>query len=139
MPRRKTIHRRSKKYAIGDLNNRITLHKRDITAPVFNSSAPTESYTTGTEVWASVNTLDFANSDIEQFDKVNLSEAPSHKFVIRYREFLKDGLTAVTKETIVRWQNIAYKIISIRNPEWRNEYLELFSKLLGDQTKEVNK
>jgi hypothetical protein len=139
MPRRKTTHRRRKKYSIGDFDKRIKLHKRVIQPPLFDVAAPTESYDTGTQIWASVNTFDLVASGEQIFDKVDLSESPSHKFVIRWREFLNDGKTKITSEVIIRWDENFYKILKIINPEGRNEYFELFAILLGAETKEVNK
>ena len=141
MSRLKTTHRRKKRYAIGDLNQRITLHKRELAPPVHDSAAATESYATGTTVWASVNTPEFVGTGLQIFDKVNIPEgkSPSHKFVIRWQKFLNDGMTPITTQTIIRWQGDAYKILATRNPENRNEYYELFSKLMGDETKGANK
>lgn len=131
MANRKVSHRRLKKYGTGDMRKRITLHVRDITAPVFNSASFSETYDTGVPLWAFVKTLDFVASGQNLFDGVNLSKPPSHLFVIRYRE-------NVTTENVIRWQGSAYKILKNINPEERNQYWELYAVLLGDETLAVN-
>lgn len=131
MPIRAVSHRRLKKYGIGDMRERITLHVRSITAPEFNTASFSETYDAGVNLWASVNTMDFAASGQAIFDNVNLSEQPSHKLVIRYRE-------NVTTENVIRWRDNAYKLLKIINPEERNLYLELFAVLLGDEDLAAN-
>ena len=138
MPRRSTTHRRKKKHSVGDMRERITLHKRGITPPVFNTAKPTEDYDTGTEVWASVKTFDLIAAGQKLFDGVDPSEQPSHLFVIRWREFLIDKETPITSEIIIRWRGDAYRITKAINPEERKEYWELYATLWGDQTKEAN-
>lgn len=138
MARLSTTHRRKKKHTVGDMRERITLHKRAITPPIFNESKPTESYDTGTLVWASVKTFDLVGAGQKLFDGIDPDEQPSHLFVIRWREFLDDGVTGITSELRIRWRGNAYKIVKVIVPEERTEYYELFSALLGDQTKEAN-
>ena len=138
MSTRKVTRRRLKKYQTGDLRERICLHKREITAPVFGVAKPTETYDTGTFAWAFVITLDFVNSGQALFNQVNVSTQVSHLFVIRYRPLLKDSETPISKETVIRWRGDAYKIEKIIIPEERKEYMELFAKHLGDEDKEAN-
>ena len=138
MPRLSTTHRRKKKHAVGDMRERITLHRRAITPPVFNSAKPTETYDDGMKVWASVKTFDLVGAGQKLFDGIDPSEQPSHFFVMRFREFLSDGITPITKEVVIRWRGDAYKIVKAINPEERNEYWELFAALLGDATQEAN-
>jgi len=126
MPTRQVQRRRLKKYAIGDMRERITIHVRTATAPAFNTASMSEDYDDGTPVWAAVMTLDFANSGQNIFDSVNLQTAPSHKMVIRYRN-------DITAENIIRWRDNEYKILRIINPEERNQYLEMFVNLKGDE------
>lgn len=131
MANRKVSHRRLKKYGTGDMRERITLHVRAITAPDFNSANFSETYDDGVSLWAFVKTLDFVASGQALFSGANLSDIPSHLFVIRYR----DG---VTKENVIRWNGSAYKILKNINPEERNQYWELYAVLLGDEALAVN-
>jgi head-tail adaptor len=120
------------------MRERITLHIRAITAPSFGTAKPTETYDTGTVVWASVKTFDLIAAGQKLFDGVDPSEQPSHKFVMRWREFLDDCVTPITSEIRIRWRGDAYKITKVINPEERNEYFELFAALLGSQDQEAN-
>ncbi len=138
MPKRSTTHRRKKQYGVGDMNQRITLHIRAITAPVFNTAKLTEAYDTGTKAWAAVKTFDLIAAGQKLFDGVDPDRQPSHLFVIRWREFLDDCVTPITSEIVIRWRGSVYKILKNINPEERNQYWELYSTLLGDQTKEAN-
>lgn len=131
MATRKTAKRRLKKYAIGDMRERITLHERTITAPVFGSAAFTEAYDTGVTVWASASTLSLVSAGQALFDGVQMKDRPTDVFIIRYRD-------NVTTETIIRWQGNAYEIKEIINPDRRKQYIELRSRIIGDVNKEAN-
>jgi head-tail adaptor len=138
MSTRKVTRRRLKKYAVGDMRNRIGLYKRDIKSPGFQSSKFQEEYTLITKVWAFVATLNLGEI---VFDNVRIksksgnfstkSISPSHKFVIRYR-------SDITSETRILWRDKYYEIIPTINPEERNQYLELYSVLVGSKDLEAN-
>ena len=87
-----------------------------------------QNYDAGLEVWSSVFTLPEGQ---QLFDDVDVGDQPTHKFVIRHRP-------NITKENVVSWRGNYYKLIKAIDPEERNEYWELFGKLLGDKTKKAN-
>ena len=127
MPSRQIQRRKLRKTSIGDMRERILLQERTVTAPVFGSSSFTEVYAGGISRWAKVET----NFSGRLFDGVQLSEIPSHKFTIRFS-------SAVTTETRIRYKNVLYRILRLDNLEMRDEYLILFAKIDGDDTKEAN-
>jgi head-tail adaptor len=131
MPQRKVKRRRLKQYATGDMNKRILIHTRSIGSPDFNSANFAELYDSGLPCWSSVNTLD-PNSKVF-FDGVDIDskEKPTHLFVIRYRNW-------ITAENVIRWRKELYKIVGIQDPDERHEWLELYSKILGDEDLEAN-
>ena len=131
MSSRKVSRRRLKKYSIGDLRDRIKLHVRSVTPPAVDSASFSEEYDTGTDLWSSVVTLDLQGAGLAVFDGVNTNENPTHKFTVRYNP-------DITSENIIGWRGKYYRIMSVRNPEERNEYLELFSTLKGDSSLEAN-
>ena len=131
MAERKVSRRRLKKYAIGDLRSRVRIHTRSLEAPLYDSADPVEAFDTGAKVWASVNTLDFLSSGKQLFDEVNLSEQPSHKFVIRFRK-------NISTENVIQWEGNYYKLLKIIDPEERHQFLELFAVLLGDKDLAAN-
>lgn len=105
----------------------ISIEERTITAPAFGSASFSESYNQIDEVWAMVETS-FNN---RVFDGVALDAIPSHKFTIRYRN-------DVTSETRIRYCDVLYRIVKTDNFEMRNEYLELYARIDGEDTKEAN-
>lgn len=126
---RKVVRRRLKKYAVGDMRDRIGLYKREIKSPRFQSSKFQEEYTLITTVWASVTTLNLGEI---VFNDVRIKGvSPSHKFVTRYR-------SDITSETRILWRDKYYEIIKTINPEERNGYLELYSVLVGSKELEAN-
>jgi SPP1 family predicted phage head-tail adaptor len=130
MAQRQVKQKRLKKYSIGDLNKRILIHVRSIEAPDFDSANFEEDYDSGLPCWARISVLDPMGKTF--FDGVDLKEGkPTHIFVIRYRE-------NITSENVIRWQSNLYKIVGIPDPEERHEYLELYSKILGDQNLKAN-
>jgi len=120
--------RRLKKYGIGDLRERITIHTRSITAPVFDSVDFTETYDVGTDYWASVETLDKKK---QLFGGVNIPDAATHTFIIRFD-------SDVTAENVINWEGEYYDILKTSDPDKRKMYLELFSKVKGDDSLEAN-
>lgn len=121
--------RRLKKFSIGDLRERISFYSRDIKSPVFNSAKFTETYTLIADRWASVSS---ARTAQQFFNNVNVDSQPTHTFVIRFLE-------NITTETRIKWKDKNYEILLVINFEDRDEFLELHSKLLGDDTLEANK
>jgi len=128
MPQRKTVHRPLKQYTGGDMDKRIVIHTRVLTSPKHGSGSVTEKYDEGLPVWAGVFSLP-AGKKI--FDDIDLGKQPTHLFSIRYRP----GITA---EKVVRFRGNAFEIVRIINPEERDEWLLLYSKLWGDEDKEAN-
>lgn len=124
---RDTKTRKLRKVSIGDMRECISIEKRTMTAPVFGSASFTESYLPIDEVWSKVETS--FNNRI--FDGVALDELPSHKFTIRFRD-------DVTSETRIRYKDVLYRIVKTDNYEMRDEYLELYARIDGDDTKEAN-
>lgn len=132
MSTRKTSKRRLKKYAVGDMRERVTIHVRSLTAPAFSSPSNfTETYDTGTRVWAFVANVSLVGSGRQEFDSINIILRSTHKMVIRYRG-------NITTENVIRWRGEAYKILKIIDPEERHQYLELYCNVLGDKTLEAN-
>jgi head-tail adaptor len=130
MPTRSVRRRRLKKYGIGDMRELITVHTRVITPPDFDSVSFTEEYDAGTEMWASVETPTVRNG-VAYFDGVNVPDGTTHVFIVRFDD-------SITSENIIRWDGEAYKILFIRDPDKRLQYLELSTRLLGDETLDAN-
>ena len=128
MPFREINRRRLKKYSIGDMRERITIHTRAITPPSYDSVNITETYDDGIEYWASCETLDKKK---QMFSGVNIPDAATHSFIIRYD-------SSVTSENIISFEGEYYDILKTSNPDKRKQYLELFSKLKGDDTLAAN-
>lgn len=127
MSSRNTRRRRLKKYSIGDIRERITIHTRTISAPMFDSVDFTETYDIGVKHWASIETIDKKYST---FSGVNIPENATHSFIIRFD-------SEVTTENIIAFDGDYYQIISIGDPDKRKQYMELFSKLKGEDTIEA--
>ena len=119
--------RKLRKISVGDMRECISIEERKMTAPSFGSASFTENYVPTDEVWAKIETS--FNNRI--FDGVALDEIPSHKFTIRHRD-------DVTSETRIRYDGVLYRIVKTDNYEMRNEYLELYALIDGDDTKEAN-
>ena len=128
MPRRQTNRRRLKKYSIGDMRERITIHTRAITAPGYDGVSFSETWDDGTSYWASCETLDKKRA---LFSSVNIPEGATDSFIVRYD-------SSITAENMIRWNGNAYEILRTSDPDGRKQYIELFSRLLGDQTLDAN-
>lgn len=128
MATRITNKRRLRKYSIGDMRERITIHTRTITPPLYDSVDITETYDAGTQYWASIETLEKKK---QMFDGVNIPEAATHTFIIRYD-------SSVTAENIISFQDEYYDILKTGDPDKRKQYLELYSKVKGDDSLDAN-
>jgi len=128
MSTRKVKHRRLKKYAVGDLDERIRIFERSVQAPGINSAKFSEqdSPISDPDRWCSIETLDLQGSGQRRFDGVELSERPSHIFTIRFDK-------NITIQNIISWDGDFYKIIHTQNPDGRKQYLELFVVSRGDK------
>jgi len=103
------------------MRERITIHARVITPPVFGSASFTETYGTGVNDWASVETPNTIGSDVVTFGSVAVPSGTTHVFVVRYAD-------DITTEHIIRWEGDAYKILGIIDPDKRQQYLEISTK-----------
>lgn len=128
MPRRQISYRKLRKVSVGDMRECISLENRAIQAPSFDSVGFSQKYAQIIETWAKVETQ--FNNRI--FDEVALDAVPSHKFTIRYR-------SDVTTETRIGYKGNIYEIVQADDYEMRNEYLELYAKIEGDEDREVSR
>lgn len=131
MARRTIRHRKLQKYSIGDMRHRITIHTRVITPPDYSGVSFSQTYDSGIDDWASVETPTTISKGIARFNGVNVPTGTSHIFVIRFD-------SAITKEKVIRWEGDAYQILKTNDPDKRQQYLECAARLLGDETLAVN-
>tara|TARA_R110000851_G_scaffold134450_1_gene269747 strand:+ start:781 stop:1167 length:387 start_codon:yes stop_codon:yes gene_type:complete len=126
MPVRQIQRRKLRKISVGDMRDCVSLEERGIKSPTFDSVGFSEGYTQTAKVFAKVET----EFNARVFDGVSIDEKPSHKFTIRFRD-------DVTNETRVRWKGVLYRLVRTDDYEGREEYLELYGMIDGDETKEA--
>lgn len=131
MAKRNVKQRRLRKYSIGNLRDRITIHTRSIIPPGYNSAKFTEAYDAGTPVWAEISSIDTVNSGQNVFDGVQLNDGATDLIVIRYR-------SGITTQNRISFEGNYYEILATKDIERRHEYWELRCKLLGDNTLGAN-
>lgn len=129
MSTRRIFRRRLRKAPIGDRRDRIKIHVRAITAPVFDSADFRETYDVGIDTWAKVESIDSAGRD--DFDDVSMVAGATHRFDIRYRP-------NVTSENIIGYQDEYYEVLRVDDPENRHISLILHARVKGDDTVEAN-
>jgi len=99
----------------GDLNKRITIHGRSITPPVFGSADFTETFATGVNRWAAINTI--AGKTV--FDGVNQKDvALTHEIFIRYD-------STVTAEAWILYNSRRFDIVAVEDLEERHQFQRL--------------
>lgn len=129
MATRRINRRPLRQSPIGDRRDRITIHVRALTSPVFDSADFREAYDVGIDTWAKVETVDASGRN--DFDEVSLAVGATHRFDVRYRP-------NVTSENIIGYRDEYYQILRIDNPENRNLSLILHCIVKGDDTSEAN-
>ena len=121
-----TIKRR--KVCFGDLNRKIKLYIRTLTAPDDSGEVDYEQTFSGERtVWSSVQT----SSGKDIFDGTNMIGTASHFFYIKY-------ISGLTSEDMVEWQSENYRILRLENLDENNEYMKLYCSLRGTTGNEVN-
>ena len=115
-----------RKICLGDLNKKILLYTRSITAP--DESAEDndqvdfgESFTKPKTIWAGIET----RTGREIFDGTNLLGVATHYFYVRYR-------AGLTSENWIKFNGEYYDILRVENWEERNEFMLLYSSVRGD-------
>ena len=127
MSTRNVQRRKLRKLAIGDMRECISLEVRSIRPGGFNKPQSfREVYTQIAEVFCQVDTT---NGNVF-FDEIEMSARPTHVFSIRYRD-------DVTTETRIRYKGKIYEIQRVEDFEERQEYLKLWSRPEGSDTKEA--
>lgn len=100
-------------------------------APLAGSAAFTEDYTVIAQPWAKVDTGSGVARGFATFDGVEEGQTATHRFTIRYRD-------DVTTETRIRYKSDLYEILLVDDTETREEYLIMFSRLVGADDLEAN-
>jgi head-tail adaptor len=126
---RKVNKRKLTKFAIGDMRDRIEIFIRSIVPPGANSASPDEEYTLLREIWAR---LDHLLPGKVIFDEVDTDNQPTHIFTIRFWD-------DITSQNRIKNENDYYKIVKVIDPQRRQEYLQLYCKLMGATIREANK
>lgn len=131
MSTRRIAKRPLHKSAIGDRRDRIKIHVRSLTAPVFESAVFREAYDAGIETWAKVESVALVGGGRRQFDSIQIAEDATHLFDIRYR-------LNVTMENIIGYRGEYYEVLKVDDPEERHMSLILHARVKGDDTAEAN-
>ena len=132
MATRRISRRRLKKYAIGDMRERIVVHTRTLNPPPYGSASFSELYDTGTPDWACVTTTDFAyGAGKALFDNVNIAPGTTHIFATRFDE-------NYTAQNVIAWLGDYYKVLNTADPDGRSEYIEFQTRLMGDDDYAAN-
>lgn len=111
----------------GDLTERIIIQSRDIKAPTGSSVNYAENFTTFKTVWAKVETT----RGTELFDGVNVNNAYTHIFKIRY-------MANVSRENWIEYKSKAYDIVDVENVNEKNLFMYLRCIERGDKNKNAN-
>ena len=113
------------------MRNRITIHIRSITAPVFDSASSTETYNDGIDEWAFIETPGDMGNVVNEFSEVNMPAGTTHMMTIRFD-------STFTAQNIIRWEGDAYKILKVEDPDKRQQYLTFYTQIKGDKTLAAN-
>ena len=118
MAKRESVRRRNRKLCAGDMNTRVCLASRDLTAPVFGSTNATMNLgeNKADEVWASVNTT--SGKQIHNGVGTDLTTLTHEVFIYFDPE--------VTSETsIVLADSRLLDIVRVENFEEQGKFLKL--------------
>jgi len=127
------ISKKKDQICIGNMNKRITLLSRAITAPI-NGTDYSETFTEIATCWSSIHTL----KGYRDFDSVGVENSRTtivytHDFYIRYNSTI-----SLSAQDWISYSDKYYRIIDIENLNERGKFLVLHSKERGDNTVESN-
>ena len=120
MPQCQTIRRKHRKVCIGDLDSKIKVQVRALTAPTSGVDS-SQTFTDTAEVWAMIET---ARAGETWFDDVGEEFDVTHNFYIIYR-------ADVSAETWLEFDGQRFDILAVENLDERKEFLKLRSTNRG--------
>lgn len=118
---KESFKRIRKEPELGNMQDRIILHVRTLTPPIFNGVDFTEDFK-GEEIWAQVNTA----GGKMFFKGIGSDISLTHEIVIRYK-------STVTSETWVELKNRNLKIVDVENWNEENNFMILRCVDKGDK------
>jgi len=121
------LRRKRRTVSIGDRDTRLVYQDRNLTPPIFSSSAFTEVFSGDTAVWAAVNTL----SGVTFFDAVNGDREVSHEVLIEHD-------AAVTAEKwLLLEDGRRFDILGVEPLDERGEFMRLLCVVTGPTSKKA--
>jgi SPP1 family predicted phage head-tail adaptor len=112
---------------VGDMQDLIILHDREIKPPQGSSVDYTEEFTENDTVWAMRKTV----KPREFFDGTDVGKLITEEFYIRHL----DGITA---ETWIELENIRYDIVHTEPLDGRKEFIRLDANIRGNKSIAIN-
>lgn len=119
-----------KKVCIGSLKYNILIQKRSITSPANVDFG--EEYTNVANVWAAVKSSSQIGGNQFVFSKTNIQENITHLFTIRFR-------SDVDINNWILYREQRYNIVSIKELDFDQRFLQLNCNLKGDSSQESSK
>lgn len=111
----------------GDLDKKIILQDRSISAPAGDDVDYGETFTEASTVWARVDTV----SGETVFDGTNTERDVSHRFYVRY-------VSGVTSETWIEWNSIKFDILNVENINEESNFLLFRAAKRGNKSSSIN-
>ena len=131
--------RKSRSPQIGDMRERISIYKRVLTSPAFESASFQQNLELKATVWASLETT---RGD-KVFNQVNLANETAYIFRSRYTKLEVDPDDPLRPDAqsrdIILYKGSHYRIRSVENLDGRKRFLKISCTLLGTAAVEVNK
>ena len=125
MARRQTSQRRLRQPSVGDMRDPIGLvESRQLNTFSLNNPYGAQHIETPVTVFAKVESV----ANRREFDGIELENRPTHAFTIRYR-------AGVTHESTFTHKGDYYRVVSVDHLEERREFMILYAKLRGDETR----
>ena len=123
----KKIKDKRRVVCIGAMDRKIDIQLRVQNAPTDNSYDAFEQFTTLRNVWAMLETT----RGTEFFDGVNVNNAYTHRFYIRFIPRTVFGGERLSEQEWVRFNDEYYDIIDVENLDERNEFIILKCRIKG--------
>lgn len=114
-----------------DLNKKIAIQSRTLGAPSPGSTQPNYTFTDIANPWAGIETPRGAS----KFLGVNINDATTHIFIVRYRALLADLEVA---NNFILFKNRRFRILNVTNMNEDDIFLAIETTERGDDDKDAN-
>jgi len=120
----------------GDLRELVDITLRELTESGFETSQPTEVFTSIRQQFCAIETVGFPNMGVSRFDGINIEDGATHLFWCEWDA----GFPALeNRNHFILWDDKRFKVLRMTNINERNTTVVVQTTERGEDTQEATK